>query len=171
MQEHLITRAEQADLPGINRFVNSVTSNLDAVTAGLSLPFSSGPVEGNVNRIKTLNRASTVQGRSGPQSCADMTQTAQRADDGRGGVLGRYSYAAWDGADVHDLVAGTGNGFAAILPVVVAATEDRAEQVPPHDDDLEQVGWVKVVDRIQHRVGHGGALALPATGIGDDSSH
>lgn len=47
-----LTSAEQADLPGINRFVDGVTSDLDAVTAGLSLPFSSGPVEGNVNRIK-----------------------------------------------------------------------------------------------------------------------
>jgi transposase len=33
-----------------------VASDLDAVTAGLSLPFSSGPVEGNVNRIKMLKR-------------------------------------------------------------------------------------------------------------------
>jgi transposase len=45
--------AEQADLPGIKRFVG-VNADLDAVTAGLSLPFSSGPVEGNVNRIKML---------------------------------------------------------------------------------------------------------------------
>jgi transposase len=51
-----LTRAEQADLPGINRFVNGVISDLSAVTAGLSLPFSSGPVEGNVNRIKMLKR-------------------------------------------------------------------------------------------------------------------
>jgi transposase len=55
--------AEQADLPGINRFVNGVTSDLDAVTAGLSLPFSSGPVEGNVNRIKMLKRQ--MYGRAG----------------------------------------------------------------------------------------------------------
>jgi transposase len=51
-----LTRAEQADLPGISRFVSGVTADLDAVTAGLSLPFSSGPVEGNVNRIKMLKR-------------------------------------------------------------------------------------------------------------------
>lgn len=48
--------AEQADLLGINRFVNGVIADLDAVTAGLSLSFSSGPVEGNVNRIKMLKR-------------------------------------------------------------------------------------------------------------------
>jgi transposase len=51
-----LAAAEHADLPGINRFVNGVTTDLDAVTAGLSLPFSSGPVEGNVNRIKMLKR-------------------------------------------------------------------------------------------------------------------
>jgi transposase len=51
-----LTRANRADLPGINRFVNGVTADLDAVAAGLRLPFSSGPVEGNVNRIKMLRR-------------------------------------------------------------------------------------------------------------------
>ncbi|GIM96106.1 hypothetical protein Ato02nite_078990 [Paractinoplanes toevensis] len=38
-------------------------SDLDAVTAGLSLPYSSGPVEGNVNRIKMLKRQ--MYGRAG----------------------------------------------------------------------------------------------------------
>jgi transposase len=54
---------QQADLPGINRFTNGVTCDLDAVTAGLSLPFSAGPVEGDVNRIKTLIRQ--MYGRAG----------------------------------------------------------------------------------------------------------
>ena len=40
-----------------------MTTDLDAVTAGLSLPFSSGPVEGNVNRIKMLKRQ--MYGRAG----------------------------------------------------------------------------------------------------------
>jgi transposase len=35
------------------------------VTAGLSLPFSSGPVEGNVNRIKMLKRQMYGQGSFG----------------------------------------------------------------------------------------------------------
>jgi transposase len=51
-----LTCAEQADLSGINRFVNGVTSDLDPVTAGLSLPYSSGPVASNVNQIKMLKR-------------------------------------------------------------------------------------------------------------------
>ena len=33
-----------------------VQRDLAAVTAGLSLPYSSGPVEGHVNRIKTIKR-------------------------------------------------------------------------------------------------------------------
>jgi transposase len=42
--------------PSINRLVDGVTTDFDAVIAGLSLPFSSGPIEGNVNRIKMLKR-------------------------------------------------------------------------------------------------------------------
>lgn len=45
------------------RTVKGVTSAFDAVTAGLSLPFSSGPVEGNVNRIKVIERQ--MYGRAG----------------------------------------------------------------------------------------------------------
>lgn len=44
-----ITEAEAAALPGITKFATGLTADLDAVTAGLTLPFSSGPVEGNVN--------------------------------------------------------------------------------------------------------------------------
>jgi transposase len=42
----------QAALPGISRFATGLTAELAAVTAGLGLPVSSGPVEGHVNRIK-----------------------------------------------------------------------------------------------------------------------
>jgi transposase len=45
-----IAAAEQAALSGITGFATGLNSDLDAVTAGLSLPHSSGPVEGNVNR-------------------------------------------------------------------------------------------------------------------------
>jgi len=51
-----ITTAQQAALPGVTGFATGLTSDLDAVTAGLTLPHSSGPVEGNVNRIKMLKR-------------------------------------------------------------------------------------------------------------------
>ena len=58
-----ITTAEQAALPSISRFATGLTTDLAAVTAGLSLPFSSGPVEGNVNRIKMIKRQ--MYGRAG----------------------------------------------------------------------------------------------------------
>jgi transposase len=58
-----IAAAEQASLPGITRFATGLTADIAAVTAGLSLPFSSGPVEGNVNRIKMIKRQ--MYGRAG----------------------------------------------------------------------------------------------------------
>ncbi|WP_164842323.1 transposase [Actinoplanes solisilvae] len=58
-----ITAAEQAALPGISRFATGLNADIAAVTAGLSLPFSSGPVEGNVNRIKMIKRQ--MYGRAG----------------------------------------------------------------------------------------------------------
>jgi transposase len=51
-----ITTAATACLPGITTFAQSLTADLDAVTAGLTLHWNSGPVEGNVNRIKMLKR-------------------------------------------------------------------------------------------------------------------
>jgi hypothetical protein len=50
-----LTSTGQADLPAINRFANGGLSGLGAVTAEPSLPSSSGPIEGNVNRIRMLN--------------------------------------------------------------------------------------------------------------------
>ncbi|GIF45187.1 hypothetical protein Axi01nite_94980 [Actinoplanes xinjiangensis] len=58
-----IVAAQQAGLPGITSFANGLTRDMDAVTAGLTLPHSSGPVEGNVNRIKMLKRQ--MYGRAG----------------------------------------------------------------------------------------------------------
>jgi transposase len=58
-----IAAAEEAALPGIMGFATGLTKDLKAVTAGLSLPHSSGPVEGNVNRIKMIKRQ--MYGRAG----------------------------------------------------------------------------------------------------------
>ncbi|TDC17841.1 ISL3 family transposase [Actinomadura bangladeshensis] len=44
------------DLPELHSFVTGLRRDQDAVTAGLTLPYSSGPVEGHVNRIKTIKR-------------------------------------------------------------------------------------------------------------------
>ncbi|MFI0451372.1 ISL3 family transposase [Actinomadura sp. 6N118] len=44
------------DLPALHTFANGLEQDYDAVRAGLTLPHSSGPVEGNVTRIKALKR-------------------------------------------------------------------------------------------------------------------
>lgn len=51
------------DLPGLHTFVNGLERDLAAVTAGLTLPWSSGVVEGHVNRIKMIKRQ--MYGRAG----------------------------------------------------------------------------------------------------------
>ncbi len=51
------------DQPHLHSFATGIRRDLDAVTAGLTLPYSSGPVEGNVNRIKMLKRQ--MYGRAG----------------------------------------------------------------------------------------------------------
>ncbi|CAL9623472.1 hypothetical protein SUDANB43_05869 [Streptomyces sp. enrichment culture] len=51
-----ITEASNANLPGISTFAIGLNSDLDAVTAGLTTDWNSGPVEGAVNRIKMLKR-------------------------------------------------------------------------------------------------------------------
>ncbi|ESQ01361.1 putative IS6 family transposase [Streptomyces sp. GBA 94-10 4N24] len=43
-------------MPSLHAFVNGLERDLAAVTAGLTLPWSSGVVEGHVNRIKMLKR-------------------------------------------------------------------------------------------------------------------
>lgn len=44
------------DLPRLHAFADGLERDRDAVLAGLTLPWSSGPVEGHVNRIKILKR-------------------------------------------------------------------------------------------------------------------
>ncbi|GGJ41432.1 hypothetical protein GCM10010121_060580 [Streptomyces brasiliensis] len=51
-----IDGAFTADLPGPTGFARGLTSGLDAVTAGLTLHWSSGDTEGAVNRIKKIKR-------------------------------------------------------------------------------------------------------------------
>jgi transposase len=51
-----LDEADSTDLPELRSFVVGIRSDLGAVTAGLTLPFSSGAVEGQVNRIKMLKR-------------------------------------------------------------------------------------------------------------------
>ncbi len=51
-----IQKAELSGPAAIGIFADFVRQDLDAVTAGLYLPYSSGVAEGHVNRIKTIKR-------------------------------------------------------------------------------------------------------------------
>jgi transposase len=47
-----IDAARDVGLPGIASFAKGLEQDLDAVTNGLTMPWSSGPVESRVNHIK-----------------------------------------------------------------------------------------------------------------------
>ncbi len=51
-----IADASDAGLPGISSFAKGLKQDLDAVTNGLTMPWSSGPVEGRVNHIMIKRR-------------------------------------------------------------------------------------------------------------------
>ncbi|GAA1251049.1 transposase [Streptomyces aureus] len=54
--EQWIQDAEDSPLPELRGFATGLRKDFTAVLADLSLPWSSGPVEGHVNRIKMLKR-------------------------------------------------------------------------------------------------------------------
>ncbi|WP_330182278.1 ISL3 family transposase [Nocardia sp. NBC_01503] len=54
--EQWMKAVDADDLPALHSFVRGLRRDFDAVTAGLTLPWSSGPVEGHVNRIKMVKR-------------------------------------------------------------------------------------------------------------------
>lgn len=49
-------QVDEHDVKEIRAFANGLRKDLEAVSAGLALPLSSGAVEGNVTRIKLLKR-------------------------------------------------------------------------------------------------------------------
>ena len=51
-----LAAVEADDQPHPHSFAAGIRRDLPAVTAGLTLPYSSGPVEGNVTRIKMIKR-------------------------------------------------------------------------------------------------------------------
>ena len=51
-----LDRGEADDQPELHSFAAGIRQDLDAVTAGLTLPYSSGSAEGNVNRLKAFKR-------------------------------------------------------------------------------------------------------------------
>jgi transposase len=62
--EQWITAADASGLPELRSFITGLRRDQDAVVAGLTLPYSSGVVEGHVNRIKMLKRQ--MYGRASP---------------------------------------------------------------------------------------------------------
>ena len=58
-----IAAVDANDLPALHSFTHGLRLDLDAVRNGLTLPWSSGKVEGNVNRLKMLKRQ--MYGRAG----------------------------------------------------------------------------------------------------------
>jgi transposase len=54
--ESWLAAVEADDQPSLQSFDAGIRRDLQAVTAGLTLPYSSGAVEGSVNRIKMINR-------------------------------------------------------------------------------------------------------------------
>ncbi len=53
-----LNKVETSRLPAFHTFVTGVHKDQDAVLAGLTLPWSTGPVEGHVNRLKLIKRES-----------------------------------------------------------------------------------------------------------------
>ena len=49
-------RVEKDNLPALHSFITGLRQDLAAVTAGLTLPWSNGPTEGAVNRVKMFKR-------------------------------------------------------------------------------------------------------------------
>jgi transposase len=62
--EQWMTAVRAHDLPELHSFVTGLQRDFDAAKAGLTLPHSSGKVEGHVNRIKMLKRQ--MYGRANP---------------------------------------------------------------------------------------------------------
>ena len=57
--EHLdpwLARAAESPLVPLQRFAKGLRDDYDAVKAGVTLPWSNGPVEGHINRLKMLKR-------------------------------------------------------------------------------------------------------------------
>jgi transposase len=61
--EGWMSAVEASDLPALHGFVRGLRKDLPAVTAGLSLPYSNGPIEGVNTKVKLLRRQ--MYGRAG----------------------------------------------------------------------------------------------------------
>jgi transposase len=58
-----MTSVDSDDLPALHGFVHGLRRDLPAVVAGLTLPYSNGPIEGANTKVKYLKRQ--MYGRAG----------------------------------------------------------------------------------------------------------
>ena len=58
--EDWLTRVEADDQPELHSLATGIRRDQEAVTAGLALPYHSGAMEGNVNKIKMINARCTA---------------------------------------------------------------------------------------------------------------
>ncbi|MFB9463431.1 transposase [Streptomyces cinereospinus] len=65
-----INAVDASQLPGLAGFARHLLRDLDAVTAGLTLDWSSGSIEGTVNRIKKIKKQ--LCGRAGIHLLREM---------------------------------------------------------------------------------------------------
>jgi transposase len=61
--EQWMSAVEASDLPALHGFVRGLRKDLPAVVAGLSQPYSNGPIEGANTKVKLLKRQ--MYGRAG----------------------------------------------------------------------------------------------------------
>ena len=61
--EDWMSAVQESDMPTLHTFVRGLRKDLDAVVAGLSLPYSNGPIEGTHPKFKLLKRQ--MYGRAG----------------------------------------------------------------------------------------------------------
>ncbi len=61
--EHWLERVKTTEVKEIRQFAQGLERDKAAVVAGLTLPYSTGPVEGHINRLKLLKKQS--YGRAG----------------------------------------------------------------------------------------------------------
>nr|WP_177324397.1 transposase [Streptomyces mirabilis] len=75
-----IRQAEGCDLRSIRSLVGILRQDIDAVTAGFTLSYGSGVVEGHVRRIKLLKRACTA---AHPSRSSERGFSSRRGADPR----------------------------------------------------------------------------------------
>jgi transposase len=77
--EGWLTRVEADDQPELHSLAAGIRRDQDAVTADLSLPYNSGAMEGNVNKIKMIKRQ--MYGRASFPSSANVSSFTPRNHD------------------------------------------------------------------------------------------